>query len=58
MSYEDWSDQELVEELCDAESGLSDWEADFADSLAGWMKKNDSLTGPQRKKAVEILEEM
>jgi len=34
MDFENWTDQEIVEELCDIEEGLTNWEMDFVDSLA------------------------
>ena len=31
---ESWTDRELVEELCDIESGLNLWEVDFVEDMA------------------------
>lgn len=50
------SDQDLIAELCDVGSGLSEWEADFVGDLANWLKTHDSLTAKQRAKALEIYE--
>jgi len=49
-----WSDRDLVDELCDIDRGLSDWEMDFADSLAKIDGRWPLSTG-QRSKAIEIL---
>lgn len=51
------TDQELVEELCEIDHGLSDWEVGFVDSLSRWLDENDSLTDRQREKAEQIYEE-
>jgi len=49
------SDEDLVEALCEIESGLSSWEEDFVESVASWVKdQGRSLTPPQRKKAEQI----
>jgi len=50
------TDQDLVQRLCDIESGLSEWEMNFVDSLVNWLKTNTSLTKNQRKKAEEVFD--
>lgn len=50
-------DSELVETLCEIDSGLSAWEIEFVESLAKWVQdEGRSLTENQRTKALEILE--
>lgn len=56
MSGADWTDHDLVDELLGIESGLSEWEVEFAESLDDWLGKGRSLTDRQRGKAQEILE--
>ena len=53
----DFTDQELADVLCEIEEGLNDWEVEFVESIAAWMKWNDSLTDGQREKAREIYDE-
>ena len=49
------SDKELIEALLDVEDGLSQWEMNFADSLARW---SGLLTLKQRNTAEKILRKM
>lgn len=50
------TDDELVEELCAIEAGLSSWELDFVESVAKQIESGRSLRERQREKAEEILE--
>lgn len=47
-------DLALVDRLVKIESGLTDWEVKFIDSLVAWLASNDCLTGPQRIRAEGI----
>lgn len=49
-------DADLVEELLDIESGLTEWEVEFVESLARWMDNHSSLTYKQRSKAEDIAQ--
>ena len=52
----DWTDRELVDELAEVESGLTEWECRFADDVAKRVIDHGlGLTRQQRKKCVEIL---
>lgn len=51
------TDGELVEELCEIEDVLTEWEVEFVDSISKWLKEHGGLTEGQRKKAEEILDE-
>lgn len=51
------TDRELVEELNEIESGLSDWEVEFIESINDWLDNHGGLTVDQRKKAEQILDE-
>ena len=54
MSVEHWSDQELIDEMLDAESGLSEWEMNFADSCDRYIKEHSNLTPKQRNIARQV----
>lgn len=56
MNYDEWTDDELVDELCDIESGLSEWEIRFVESVAKRVNDSQPLTQTQRTKCVQILE--
>lgn len=49
-------DRELVAELCEIESGLTEWEVDFVDDIARVVDTRP-LSERQRAKARQILEE-
>lgn len=52
------SDRELVDALCDIESGLTDWEVNFVEDVATQIIDNKQLLSEaQLKKAEQILEE-
>lgn len=57
MSDTGWQlDKELVEALCEIDSGLSDWELDFINSLAqDFAEYGQGMSVGQRQKAEEIL---
>lgn len=50
-------DAKLVDDLCAIESGLSDWEVGFVESLAKQIEVGRKLSDKQRAKAEKILEE-
>jgi hypothetical protein len=50
-------DQGLVDDLLAIETGMTEWEVTFAESLSRWLEAHATLTGPQRDKAQQILEE-
>lgn len=52
------TDMELVDELCEIEEGLSDWEVEFVDSIAKALRRYGSLTPPQRVKAEQVYAEV
>jgi hypothetical protein len=54
----DASDKELVEALCDVESGLTEWEMKFADSLAKWTGPLTTQPGGQRETIEKILRKL
>jgi RecJ-like exonuclease len=54
--FPDTEDGRLVEQLCELES-LSDWEIGFVESLATQVQEGRSLSGPQRDKGQQILQE-
>lgn len=56
--YERADDAEIVEALCDVDEGLSEWEVEFVDSLAKWLKDRGPLTEKQRAKAEQILSKL
>ena len=49
------ADKELLDQLCDIEHGLTDWEVGFVDSVSRWVDDRPYLTVTQRQKAQEIL---
>lgn len=51
-------DEDLVAELCEIESGLSDWEVEFVDSIARHLENFGTLTTRQRTKAEQIARKM
>ena len=55
--FDDWSDTDIVEELCEIDSGLTEWELEFVDSINEWVDCGNQLTEKQRKKAESILQE-
>lgn len=57
MSYEEWTDRDLLEEACDIESGLSSWEVDFIEDLSRRLPRDpiSVLTDRQRAKVIQIL---
>ena len=63
MADPDWiaeaSDKELIEALLDVEKGLTEWEMNFADSLAKWsgpLTRKES--GGQRETIEKILRKL
>ena len=53
----DLSDRDLVDALLAIETGLTDWELDFVESIDTWLDEHESLTDNQREVAERILEE-
>ena len=53
----DLTDDELVAELCQIDSGLTGWEVDFVESITQFVEDGGELSDAQRAKAFEILEE-
>ena len=51
----DASDDELVKALCDVDEGLSEWEMNFADSLAKRTRPLTQQPGGQRATVEKIL---
>lgn len=51
------ADLALIEEGNKIEDGLSTWEMNFIDDLNRWMKRNETLTVPQRETLEKILAE-
>ena len=49
------TDKELIESLCGIETGLTDWEVGFVESVS---KQKFPLTPKQRSKAEKILEDL
>ena len=47
-------DVDLVNELLEAESGLTDWEVEFAESLSRWLESHHDLTKKQRDRAEAV----
>ena len=54
MNLEEWPDSDLVAEILDAETGLTDWEIEFAENCHRIAEKH-YLTDRQRTKAIEII---
>ncbi len=51
-----WTDREIVDELCEIDAGLNDWELDFVQDIARRVMTNVyTLSDAQRHKAEEIL---
>ena len=55
MRYDDWSDSDLVEEVCEIESGLSDWEVKFIEDVTKQVEDQQELTWRQRSKLAQII---
>ena len=62
---DDWiataTDKELVEGLCEVESGLSEWELKFVESVTKQVEEGRPLTqrrGGQRETAEKIMRKM
>ena len=51
------TDQQIMKDLCQIESGLSEWEVNFVDDVTKQVEAGEKLSGPQRKKAEQILGE-
>lgn len=54
-------DRKLVARLAELDEGLTDWEADFIESLIAWVGKGpegQKLTDKQRERAIQIDETM
>lgn len=49
------TDQELVDELCDVDDGLSAWEVDFADSLAKHLDTPGNTLTAKRRATLEAI---
>lgn len=47
--------RDLVDELCEVEFGLSQWEVEFVESLARTLERGFHLTQAQYDKGTEIL---
>lgn len=52
------SDAEMVEALCELDSGLTSWELEFLESVAEQVENGHSLSERQREKLVEIHERL
>ncbi len=52
-----WTDREVVDELCDIESGLNPWELGFVDDMARRLDCREELSIAMRVKAEQILRE-
>lgn len=52
-----WTDSEIVDELCDVESGLNGWEVEFVEDMSRRLNAGETLTDPMRAKAEQILKE-
>lgn len=48
------TDQELVDALCEIESGLTEWEVEFVESLANQLDQGRALSDRQRAKAEQV----
>lgn len=55
MNRDDWSDRDLVEELCAIEEGLTEWEVTFIEGVAASVSKGFRLSQKQRAIAIRIL---
>lgn len=56
MILPDWKDNELVEELCSVESGLTPWETEFVDSITEQVEDmGRTLSSKQRRVCAKIL---
>ena len=55
MSVEDWSDQDLLDELNDIDHGLSDVDMDLIDSFTTQFEYKRRLSPKQRIAAYNIL---
>ena len=55
MNLGNWSDRELIEELLDVGSGLTDWEIEFAEACQNHLDDEGSLTRERREMAKEIV---
>ena len=53
----DLSDRDLIDALLAIDSGLTDWELDFIESIDGWIEEHGELTERQREVAEKILDE-
>ena len=51
-------DRDLVQHLLDKESGLTDWEVEFAESISRWLDRHSLLTHKQRVRAEEIAKRL
>ena len=51
----DDTDEDLVDELCEIEEGLTGWEMDFAESVAKQVEAWRPLTERQREMIEKIL---
>lgn len=54
MKLEDWPDWDLVDEILDVESGLTEWEIRFAENCRLRLQ-SQKLSDGQRDKAIEII---
>lgn len=55
MSVDEWSDRELIDEILDAEKGLSPWEINFAESCDRFLEADGVISENQRAKARSIV---
>lgn len=58
MNRDDWSDRDLVEELCAIEEGLTEWEVTFVESVTASVLKGFRLSQKQRATANRILDKI
>ena len=56
MEEQRQTDLGLIDDANEIESGLTDWEMNFVESLNKWLDSNPILTDPQRDKLKSILE--
>jgi len=51
------TDRELMESLCEIDSGLTDWEVEFIEDVTKRVEGGEILRGGTLAKALEILKD-
>lgn len=51
------TDEDLVRELCDIESGLSDWEVEFVENVARRVLDEHLSLSPRQRETAEKIKE-